>query len=37
MTAPGRVTDPHMRQRIAEVYIEHTLLDLIRMRTLTAA
>jgi alkylation response protein AidB-like acyl-CoA dehydrogenase len=33
----GGVTDPHMRQRIASVYIEHTLLDLIRMRTLTAA
>jgi alkylation response protein AidB-like acyl-CoA dehydrogenase len=32
----GPVTDPHMRQRIAQVYIEHTLLDLIRMRTLTA-
>jgi alkylation response protein AidB-like acyl-CoA dehydrogenase len=32
----GPVTDPHMRQRIADVYIEHTLLDLIRMRTLTA-
>ena len=25
-----------MRQRLAEVYIEHTVLDLIRMRTLTA-
>jgi len=33
----GPVTDPHMRQRIASVYIEHMLLDLIRMRTLTAA
>jgi len=32
----GPVTDPHMRQRIAGVYIEHMLLDLIRMRTLTA-
>ena len=32
----GPVTDPLMRQRIAEVYIEHTLLDLIRLRTLTA-
>jgi alkylation response protein AidB-like acyl-CoA dehydrogenase len=32
----GPVTDPHMRQRIAQVYIEHALLDLIRMRTLTA-
>jgi alkylation response protein AidB-like acyl-CoA dehydrogenase len=33
----GPVTDPHMRQRIASVYTEHMLLDLIRMRTLTAA
>ena len=33
----GPVTDPHMRQRIASVYTEHILLDLIRMRTLTAA
>jgi 3-oxochol-4-en-24-oyl-CoA dehydrogenase len=32
----GPVTDPHMRQRIADLYIEHTLLDLIRLRTLTA-
>ena len=30
------MTDPHMRQRIADVYIEHTLLDLIRLRTLSA-
>jgi alkylation response protein AidB-like acyl-CoA dehydrogenase len=35
--APNGVTDPHLRQRIAEVYIEHRLLDLIRLRTLTAA
>jgi alkylation response protein AidB-like acyl-CoA dehydrogenase len=34
---PDGVSDPLMRQRIADVYIEHTLLDLIRMRTLTAA
>ena len=34
---PEGVADPHLRQRIAEVYIEHTLLDLIRLRTLTAA
>ncbi|MEY4229998.1 MAG: hypothetical protein RLZZ362_847, partial [Actinomycetota bacterium] len=34
---PDGVDDPFMRQRIAEVHIEHTLLDLIRMRTLTAA
>ncbi len=33
----GPVTDPHMRQRIASVYIEHTLLDLIRLRTVSAA
>ena len=33
----GPVTDPFVRQRVADVYIEHTLLDLIRMRTLTAA
>jgi alkylation response protein AidB-like acyl-CoA dehydrogenase len=31
------VTDPFLRQRIASVYIEHTVLDLIRLRTLTAA
>lgn len=34
---PDGVDDALMRQRIAQVYIEHTLLDLIRMRTLTAA
>ena len=32
----GPITDPTMRQRLADVYIEHTLLDLIRLRTLTA-
>jgi 3-oxochol-4-en-24-oyl-CoA dehydrogenase len=32
----GPVADPTMRQRIAQVYIEHTLLDLIRLRTLSA-
>jgi alkylation response protein AidB-like acyl-CoA dehydrogenase len=32
----GPVTDAHMRQRIAGVFIEHTLLDLIRLRTLSA-
>ncbi len=32
----GPVSDPHMRQRIASVYTEHVLLDLIRMRTLSA-
>jgi len=34
---PDGVTDPHARQQIARVYTEHTLLDLIRLRTLTAA
>ena len=33
----GPVTDPFLRQRVAEVYTEHMILDLIRMRTLTAA
>ncbi len=33
----GPVTDPIMRQRIAAVYIEHSILDLIRMRTVSAA
>lgn len=32
----GPVTDPVMRQRLAVIYIEHVLLDLIRMRTLSA-
>ncbi|MEI7548348.1 MAG: acyl-CoA dehydrogenase family protein, partial [Actinomycetota bacterium] len=32
----GPVTDPRLRQRIAAVYTEHTILDLIRLRTLTA-
>lgn len=32
----GPVVDAHMRQRIANIYIEHTLLDLIRLRTLSA-
>jgi alkylation response protein AidB-like acyl-CoA dehydrogenase len=35
--AAGLLTDPLLRQRAAEVYTEHVLLDLIRMRTLTAA
>jgi alkylation response protein AidB-like acyl-CoA dehydrogenase len=34
--AMGPVTDPLMRQRLADIYIEHTVLDLIRLRTLTA-
>ncbi len=33
----GPVTDVHLRQRVADVYIEHKLLDLIRLRTLSAA
>ena len=32
----GPVTDPHLRQRIAAVYTEHVILDLIRLRTLSA-
>jgi alkylation response protein AidB-like acyl-CoA dehydrogenase len=34
--AGGPVTDPLLRQRLAGAYIEHRLLDLIRLRTLTA-
>ncbi len=34
--ANGPVTDVHMRQRLADIYIEHTVLDLIRLRTLSA-
>jgi len=32
----GPITDPVMRQRIAAIYTEHTVLEIIRMRTLTA-
>jgi alkylation response protein AidB-like acyl-CoA dehydrogenase len=32
----GPITDPTLRQRLADVYIEHRVLDLIRLRTLTA-
>ena len=32
----GPVTDPVLRQRLAGAYIEHTVLELIRLRTLTA-
>ena len=32
----GPVSDPVMRQRLATIYTEHVLLDLIRMRTLSA-
>ena len=34
--AAGPLTDPTLRQRLAQVYVEHTVLELIRMRTLTA-
>jgi alkylation response protein AidB-like acyl-CoA dehydrogenase len=34
--ARGPVADPVARQRLAGLYIEHTLLELIRLRTLTA-
>lgn len=32
----GPVRDPVLRQRIAAVYIEHTVLELIRLRTVSA-
>lgn len=32
----GPIDDPVMRQRLASIYIEHVLLDLISMRTLSA-
>jgi alkylation response protein AidB-like acyl-CoA dehydrogenase len=32
----GPITDPTLRLRVADIYIEHTVLDLIRLRTLTA-
>jgi len=34
--AGGPVTDQTTRQRLAAIYIEHTVLELIRLRTLTA-
>jgi alkylation response protein AidB-like acyl-CoA dehydrogenase len=34
--AGGPIADSTLRQRLASVFIEHTLLELIRMRTLTA-
>lgn len=34
--ANGPVTDPSMRQRLAAIHTEHVLLDLIRLRTLSA-
>ena len=36
LKAGGPITDPHIRQRLAAVYTEHILLDLIRMRTVSA-
>jgi alkylation response protein AidB-like acyl-CoA dehydrogenase len=32
----GPLTDATLRQRVAQVYVEHTVLELIRMRTLSA-
>ena len=34
--ARGQVHDPVMRQRLASIHTEHVLLDLIRLRTLSA-
>ena len=34
--ALGPLDDAVLRQRLAQVYVEHTVLELIRMRTLTA-
>jgi alkylation response protein AidB-like acyl-CoA dehydrogenase len=34
--AASPVTDVHLRQRVADLYIEHRLLELIRLRTLSA-
>jgi 3-oxochol-4-en-24-oyl-CoA dehydrogenase len=36
LKANGPITDPHIRQRLATVYTEHVLLDLIRLRTVSA-
>jgi len=36
IAAAGRVSDPTLRQRYAQIYIEHSILELIRTRTLTA-
>jgi alkylation response protein AidB-like acyl-CoA dehydrogenase len=33
---PDGLGDPHLRQRVARVYTEHVVLDLIRLRTLSA-
>jgi len=32
----GPIEDPMLRRRVADLYIEHTLLDLIRLRTVSA-
>lgn len=34
--ATGSVNEPIVRQRLAAIYIEHTVLELIRLRTMTA-
>ena len=34
--AAGPIIDPHDRQHLAQVYTEHELLDLIRLRTVSA-
>ena len=36
LQAAGSLTDPQLRQEAAKVYTEHVLLDLIRIRTLSA-
>ncbi len=36
LRAGGPITDPHIRQRLASVHTEHVLLDLIRLRTVSA-
>ena len=36
LQANGPIRDPHIRQRLAAVHTEHVLLDLIRLRTVSA-
>lgn len=36
LRADGPIIDPHIRQRLASVHTEHVLLDLIRLRTVSA-
>ena len=36
LRADGPIIDPHIRQRLASVRTEHVLLDLIRLRTVSA-